>query len=218
MKFDISGNPAYGDLTVDLAAGESVWSEGGAMSRMSSHMELKTRLVAGLLKSVLRKLVGGESLFISEYSAPQAGSVSLSPGCPGTIMHRQMTGDSFLLTAGSFLACTPGMELRTKFGGIRAFFSGEGGFLIEVEGTGDLFFNSFGGVIEKEVDGELIVDTGHVVAFEPSLSYTIGGMGGLKQTLFSGEGLVMRFNGRGKLYLQTRQMPALAGWLTPYCR
>lgn len=217
MKFDISGNPAYGDLTVALAPGESFWSEGGAMSRMSSDMELKTRLVSGLLKSALRKLVGGESLFISEYTAPQMAFVSLTPSCPGTVLHRQMNGDRFYLTNGSFLACTPGMELSTKFGGFRAFFSGEGGFLIEVAGSGDLFFNSFGGVVEKDVDGELVVDTGHVVAFETSLSYTIGGMGGIKQTLFSGEGLVMRFRGRGKLFLQTRQMPALAGWLTPYC-
>jgi uncharacterized protein (TIGR00266 family) len=217
MKFDISGNPAYGDLTVALEAGESFWSEGGAMSRMSSHLELKTRLVSGFLRSAIRRLVGGESLFISEYTAPQMAFVSVTPSCPGTILHRQMNGDSFYLTAGSFLACTPDMELRTKFGGMRSFFSGEGGFLIEVSGTGDLFFNSFGGVVERDVDGELVVDTGHVVAFEPSLSYTIGGMGGLKQTLFSGEGLVMRFSGRGKLFLQTRHMKALAGWLTPYC-
>ena len=71
MKFDISGNPSYGDLTIALAAGESFWSEGGAMSRMSSHVELKTRMVGGLAKSVIRRLVGGESLFISEYTAPQ---------------------------------------------------------------------------------------------------------------------------------------------------
>ncbi len=217
MKFDISGNPSYGDLTVGLSPGESFWSEGGAMSRMSSHMELKTRLVSGLLKSAARRLVGGESLFISEYTAPEMAFVSLTPSCPGTILHREMTGDRFYLTGGSFLACTPNMDLNTKFGGLRAFFSGEGGFLIEVSGSGDLFFNSFGGVIEKDVDGEMVVDTGHVVAFEPSLSYTIGGMGGIKQTLFSGEGLVMRFSGRGKLYLQTRQMRGLAGWLTPYC-
>ena len=66
------------------------------------------------------------------------------------------------------------------------------------------------------MDGELTVDTGHVVAFEPSLTYTISGLGGVKQTLFSGEGLVMRFQGRGKLFLQTRQLPSLAGWLTKY--
>ncbi|MHB8973938.1 MAG: TIGR00266 family protein [Pirellulaceae bacterium] len=217
MKFDISGNPSYGDLTVALAAGESMWCEGGAMSRMSSHLELRTRLVGGLLKSVIRRLVGGESLLISEYSAPSMAFVALTPSCPGSVLHRKMNGDRFYLTAGSFLACSPGMQLETRFGGLRAFFSGEGGFLLEVSGQGDLFFSSYGGVVEKEIDGELVVDTGHVVAWEPSLSYTIGGMGGLKQTLFSGEGLVMRFSGRGKLYLQTRQMPALAGWLTPYC-
>ncbi len=217
MKFDISGNPAYGDLTIALEPGESVWSEGGAMSRMSTHMQLETRLVAGFLKSAVRRLVGGESLFISEYTAPRMAFVALSPSCPGCVLHRRLNGDSFYLTAGSFLACTPGMELNTRFGGMRAFLSSEGAFLIEVAGTGDLFFNAFGGVIEKEVDGELVVDTGHVVAWEPSLSYKIGGMGGVKQTLFSGEGLVMRFAGQGRLFLQTRHMPALAGWLSPYC-
>ncbi len=217
MKFDISGNPAYGDLTVALEAGESFWSEGGAMSRMSSHLQLSTRLVGGLLKSVVRRLVGGESLFISEYTAPKMAFMSLTPACPGSVLHRKIEGDAFFLTSGSFLACTPGMNLATKFGGLRSFFSGEGAFLIEVSGHGDLFFNSYGGVIEKEIEGELVVDTGHVVGWEPSLSYTISGMGGLKQTLFSGEGLVMRFSGRGKVYLQTRHVAALAGWLTPYC-
>jgi uncharacterized protein (TIGR00266 family) len=217
MKFDISGNPSYGDLTIALAAGESVWAEGGAMSRMSSHLELQTRLVGGLLPSVIRKLVGGESLFISEYTAPRMAFISLAPFHPGCVLHRAMQGDRYFLTAGSLLACTPGMTLATRFGGLRALFSGEGAFLIEVSGQGDLFYSAYGGVVEKEIDGELIVDTGHVVAWEPTLSYTIGGMGGLKQTFFSGEGLVMRFSGRGKLVLQTRHLPALAGWLRPYC-
>ena len=218
MKFDISGNPAYGDLTVALEAGESFWSEGGAMSRMSSHMDLKTLLPAGLVKSAIRRLVGGESLFVSEYTATEMAFVSLTPAMAGSVLHRPMRGDALMLTAGSFLACTPGLQLNTRFGGLRSFFSGEGAFLIEATGTGDLFFNGYGGVIEKQIDGEFIVDTGHVVAFEPSLSYRIGGMGGLKQTLFSGEGLVMRFSGTGKLFLQTRHLSALAGWLGPYCR
>lgn len=217
MKFDISGNPSYGDLTIALTAGESIWAEGGAMSRMSSHLELQTRLVSGLVKSVVRRLVGGESLLISEYTAPQMAFVALSPSVPGSVLYRKMTGDRFLLTAGSFLACTPGLAMETRFGGLRALLSGEGGFVLEISGQGDLFFSSYGGVVERDVDGELIVDTGHVVAWEPTLSYTIGGMGGMKQTLFSGEGLVMRFRGRGKIFLQTRQLSALAGWLTPHC-
>ncbi len=218
MKFDISGNPDYGDLTVVLEPGNSIWAESGAMSRMSSDLEMKTRMVGGLLQSVVRKLVGGESLFVAEYTASNLGFVAVSPSSPGCVLHRELKGDSLILTAGSFLACTPGLELRPRFGGMRAFFSGEGAFFVEVAGTGDLFYNAYGGVVEKEVDGELTVDTGHVVAWDPSLEYTIGGMGGVKQTMFSGEGLVMRFKGRGKLVLQTRHLSTLAGWLTPYCR
>ena len=187
------------------------------MSRMSSHLELNTKMVGGLATSVIRRLVGGESLFISEYTAPSMAFVSLTPSCPGCVLHREMQGDSFLLTAGSFLACTPGMNLGTRFGGLKSLFSGEGAFLIEVSGQGDLFYNAYGGVVEKEINGEFVVDTGHVVGWEPSLSYTIGGMGGMKQTLFSGEGLVMRFTGHGKLILQTRHLSSLAGWLRPYC-
>ena len=82
-------------------------------------------------------------------------------------------------------------------------------------GTGDLFFNSFGGIIEKQINGEFIVDTGHVVAFDPSLDYKITGMGSFKSTMLSGEGLVMRFTGNGKLYLQTRNVSSIASWRTP---
>ena len=95
-------------------------------------------------------------------------------------------------------------------------FSGEGAFFIECSGEGDLFFNTFGALIEKEINGSFTVDTGHVVAWEPSLNYSIRGMGGLKSTLLSGEGVAMQFSGRGKIYLQTRTMDSLANWLIPF--
>ena len=117
--------------------------------------------------------------------------------------------------AGGFLACTPGVNIKAKFGGLKALFSGEGAFLLEASGSGDLFFNSFGGVVEKQINGEFIVDTGHVVAFDPSLDYKITGMGSFKSTMLSGEGMVMRFSGNGKLYLQTRNVSSIASWLTP---
>ena len=112
-------------------------------------------------------------------------------------MQRTLNGDSFMLTGGSFMACTPGVELSTKFGGGRALFSGEGLFLMECSGRGELFFNAYGSIIERKIDGSFIVDTSHVVAWEPSLSYSIQGMGGIKSTLLSGEGLVMKFSGVG---------------------
>jgi uncharacterized protein (TIGR00266 family) len=219
MKYDIEGNPDVGDLTVTLDEGESIWAEAGAMSRMTGDMDMTTRLVGGFFKALIRKLVGGESLFVGEFTAPRSGSfVSLAPSIPGTVLHRRLDGDSLYLTAGSFLACTPGLQLKTRFGGLRAFFSGEGAFFVEATGTGDVFFNSYGAVVERTIDGEFVVDTGHLVAWEPSLSYRIGTLGGMKLLFFSGEGLVMRFSGQGKIYLQTRHLGSMAGWLTKYVR
>jgi len=217
MEFDIAGNPDYGRLEVALAPGEAIQAEAGAMSWMSSGLHVQSRLIGGLLQAAVRRVVGGESLFVGEYSAYGAGgNVAFAPAEPGSVLHRRLEGDSFILTAGSFLACTPGIRLKTRFGGLKAFFSGEGAFFVECSGVGDLFFNAYGGVIEREVDGALVVDTGHLVAWEPSLSYTVGGMGGLKQTFFSGEGLVLRLEGRGKVFLQTRTIPSLAGWVVPF--
>ncbi|MHC4513989.1 MAG: TIGR00266 family protein [Planctomycetota bacterium] len=217
MQFQIHGNPDYGELTVGLEPGERFRIESGAMSRMSRHLDVRSKTLGGVLPALGRKLFGGESFFIGEYSGEHGGWLSLSPSLPGTVLHRKLAGESIWLTAGSFLACSPDIRLRTRFGGLRAFFSGEGAFLIEASGHGDLFFNAYGAVMEREVHGSFVVDTGHVVAFEPSLQYRIAGMGGLKQTLFSGEGLVMRFSGNGKIFLQTRTLGETAGWLSPFC-
>ena len=78
------------------------------------------------------------------------------------------------------------------------------------------FFNAFGGIVERDLDVSMTVDSGHLVAWEPSLDYEIKAVGGLKQTLFSGEGLVMELRGRGKVWLQTRTLKETAGWITPY--
>ena len=219
MKFQIDGNPDCGELVAHLSAGETIWAEAGAMSRMSSHLDFHSRLMGGLLRTGIRRVVGGESLFVGEYSAlAEPGFVAFSPAIPGSVLQRTLAeGQSFILTASSFLACTPDVVLKTRFGGFRSLFSGEGAFFLECQGPGELFFNAYGGVVERELKGgELIVDTGHVVAWEPGLSYTISGMGGLKQTLFSGEGLVLRLKGSGKVYLQTRHLGGLVRWIRPF--
>jgi uncharacterized protein (TIGR00266 family) len=216
MKHEILGNPDYGQLTVQLDPGETFISEGGAMCWMSDRMEMQSRLLGGLVPSVIRKFLGGESAFLVEYSHATGGSVTVSPATPGGVLHQRLEGGELILTRGSFLGCTPGVQLGVRFGGLKSLFSGEGAFFIHCSGTGDLFFNSFGAVIEKEVQGSLVVDTSHVVGWEPTLDYTVGGMGSVKSTLFSGEGLVLNFSGSGKIYLQTRSLGGLAGWLTPF--
>ena len=216
MEYTVQGNPDYGHVDVSLRPGERLFTEGGAMSRMTPGLELNVRMMGGLLRSVARKFLGGESFFLNEYQSPQGGALSISPKVPGTVVHRSVEGDELFLTATSFLACSDGIDLVTRFGGLKSLFSGEGAFLLLAKGHGELFFNAYGAVVERQLDGDLTVDTGHVVAWEPSIAYQIKGMGGLKQTLFSGEGLVMQFSGRGKIWLQTRTLGSTAGWLVPY--
>ena len=160
-------------------------------------------------------MFGGESFFLGKYSHKNGGKLTFAPAVPGSVERYFLSNNKLNIMAGSFLACTPGVNIKAKFGGLKALFSGEGAFLLEASGNGDLFFNSFGGIVEKKIEGDFIVDSGHVVAFEPSLNYKISGMGNWKSTMLSGEGLVMTFNGSGKIYLQTRTIDSLASWLTP---
>ena len=216
VDFEIDGMPSYGHLTVSLGPGDRIIAEGGSMAWMSEGVEVKARLLGGALRALARKMFGGESAFVGEYTHPTGGSVTFSPAIPGDVIHRQLQDDSLILTGGAFMACTPDIRLRTKFGGLKALFSGEGAFVIECSGSGDLFFNTYGALIERDVEDGFTVDTGHVVAWEPTVEYSIRGMGGLKSTMLSGEGLAMRFSGRGKVFLQTRTLDSFANWLTPF--
>ncbi len=218
MQLDILGNPDFGEISLVLEPGEKINVESGAMSRMSPSLELRSHLGGGILPALGRKVLGGESFFLGEYGGPTGGALCLSPALPGTVLHEHLENSELILTAGSFLACTTGIDISTRFGGLRSLFSGEGAFIVRARGTGELFFNAYGGVVCKEVEGSMRVDTGHVVAWEPTLDYAISGMGGLKSTLFSGEGLTMNFQGHGRLWLQTRNLPGTAGWLTPFLR
>ena len=215
MRFDIKGNPSYGEVDVELGPNETILIEPGAMSRMSSNMTSSFQRQGGFFSAIFRKMFGGESFFLGKYEHPDGGKLTFAPSIPGHVENRQLTNNSLKIMAGSFLACTPGVNIKAEFGGLKAFFSGEGAFLLEASGSGELFFNSFGGIVKKEINGEFIVDTGHVVAFEPALNYKISGMGNWKSTMLSGEGLVMTFNGNGKIYLQTRTVDGIASWLTP---
>lgn len=218
MRVALHGNPDAAEATISLEAGETFLAESGAMTRMSPTVDITPRLTGGLLGSLGRKLFGGESLVMGEYQARQAGEVSISNTTPGTIVHRTLNDESLVLAAGAFIACSPDIKIRTRTHGLRQLFSGSGAFVLECSGRGDLIMGSFGSVIEKKVDGQFTVDTGHVFAWEPGLDYRIRGMGNLKSTLLSGEGLVMDFSGNGTLWVQSRNLGSLAHWLNPFCR
>ena len=162
MEHTIIGNPDRGNVSFTLAAGESVTVEAGSMSFMTAGMQVKPRLIGGLLTAVKRKLLGGVSLFLSEYSTETAGAMAIAPAFPGTVLCKELSGegDALLLAAGSFLACGPGVTLSTEYGGGRSWFSGTGPFILRATGTGPVFFNTYGAVIERDVKGSLTAFTG----------------------------------------------------------
>ena len=109
------------------------------------------------------------------------------------------------------------MAAESKWQGmIKGFFSGESLFLIKCSGSGDLWFNTYGAMFEVDVDGEYVIDTGHIVAFTEGLDYDISRIGGYKSLFFSGEGFVCRFKGKGKIWAQTRKINAFKSWIYPY--
>ena len=185
---------------------------------MDNSLTLDSQMMGGLLPALMRKLLAGESLMAGEYTAKEKpGKLIVSPSIPGQVLHRKMGERPLYLTAGSFLACTPEVRLGTVFGGIQAMFSGEGMFFLKASGSGDLWYNAYGSVIEQELTEELIVDTGHVVGWEEGVTWSLQRVGNWMSTFFSGEGLVMRFRGPGRVWLQTRNTAGLTSWLAKYC-
>jgi uncharacterized protein (TIGR00266 family) len=99
---------------------------------------------------------------------------------------------------------------------VKGFFSGQKLFLIRCSGQGDLWFNTYGALIPVDVSGEYIVDTGHVVGFTDGLQYQVSKVGGYKSLFFSGEGLVCKFTGQGRVWIQTRKIGAFGSWVRPF--
>ena len=119
--------------------------------------------------------------------------------------------------SGSFLAATPEVELDTKWGGGRTFFSREGLFLLRCTGRGTVWVSAYGAIhpIDLKIDQRYTVDTGHMVAFDESVRYDVGKVGSWKSTLLSGEGLVVKLTGPGRFYMQTRSPDSFVEWLAP---
>ncbi len=210
MHFQTSFSPAYALAVCHLEPGDKVMAESGAMVSQDAHITMETSAtggkgVGGFLKGLGRKMLAGESFFRNVFTAEGAkGEVTFAPGLPGDIAIHTLEERDLVIQQSSYLASATSVEIETKWGGFRSLF-GEGKlFWIRAYGKGEVAINAFGAIEEIDLDGAFIVDTGHVVAFEPTLSYDIKRVGSWFSTLFSGEGLVCRFNGKGKLYIQTR--------------
>ncbi len=216
MQVDIQASPSFAMGTIRLGAGDSVKVEAGAMAAMSGGVEIQTASTGGLLGGLKRSMLGGESFFINTFTAPSGGEIAVAPKLPGDLVHLPLAGGTMFVQSGSWIASEPGVEVDTKWGGAKTFFSGEGLFVLRCSGAGDMLVSSYGAIVDRQLQpGEVFtVDTGHIVAFDEGVTYAVRKVGNWKSTILGGEGLVTDFTGPGRVLLQTRSAQELIDWLT----
>lgn len=217
MEHQILYSPSYSLLELRLARGESVSAEAGAMVSMSSCIEMQTSAKGGVLGALKRSVLGGESFFINTFTATDTGELTLAPSLPGDICEIALAGREVYAQSGAYIASSPSVQVDTKWGGAKTFFSREGFFLLKISGTGSVFLSSYGAIhhVDLNPGQRYVVDTGHMVAFDQGVQYNVKRVGGLKSTFFSGEGLVCELTGPGRIYIQSRSPDAFLGWLIP---
>jgi len=218
MKVELLYRPSYSLARVNLGSNERIIVESGSMVAMSPDIQIETSMKGGLLKSLARSVFGGESFFINTYQAGMGGGeLALAPTLPGDVFILELSNESYLVQSGSFLASSEGIETDTKWGGAKTFFGGEGLIMLRCLGSGTLILSSYGAIHELSLQsGEsYTIDTGHLVAFSEQMGFKVRGVGGLKETILGGEGLVVDLTGPGKVLMQTRSVGAFLNWLIP---
>ena len=213
MEIKILQQPDCAIAHITFDAREEILAEAGAMIAMSGDINVSTTLRQGKSGGILgglKRMLGGESLFLSIFRSPTpGGELFLAPKLLGDIVHYQVSNVGLVVQATSYLASSHSVDIDLGFQGFKSMFSGESTFWLDISGQGDLLLNSFGAIYEIEVDGEYVVDTGHIVAFEKTLNFTIGkASSSWIGSFLGGEGLVCRFQGKGKLFCQTHNTSA----------
>lgn len=217
MQCDIKYKPAFAAIFVTLEPGDRITAEAGAMVSMDSQLTMKTEFSGGFFPALIRKFLGGESLFVNVFTnqTRQNLSLVLTQSNLGDIEAIALEGKAIYFQKGAYIAHTPGIQMGVRWAGFKSAFAGEGWFKLKLSGRGKVFFGAYGGITKKTVQGEFIVDNSHLVAYEPGIKMGIGLSGGLIGSMTSGEGFVNRLSGNGDIYLQSRSMDGLLRFLTP---
>jgi len=215
MKYEISGTTMQ-TVIVNLDAGESVYSEGGAMAWMSNNINMQSEMKGGL-GAGLGRMVTGESLFLVNFTAEgNEGMVTFASDFPGKIIPLKLEeGQKMICQKDAFMVAEQSVKLKTffrkKLGA--GLVGGEGFILQEISGPGMFFASLDGEITEIELQqGEKMkVDTGCLAMFEPTVNFDIEMVKGVKNMLFGGEGLFFAtVEGPGKVWLQSMPVSNLA--------
>ena len=216
-------------LHVSLRRGEKIYCESDAMVMMETALELRGKMTGGFFGSIARRLAGGESFFQEHIEAINGdGDCLLSPTLPGAMQVVDVGPRQYIMNDGAFVASDSTIELKMRMQSIgNALFAGSGGFFVmETSGQGQLIVSGFGSMFEINVEPgkDVIIDNSHVVAWDNTLHYEVsvtttknsGGIGGMFSNMVnsvtSGEGIVLRFSGNGKVFICSRNRDAFLEW------
>lgn len=218
MQTEIRHQPAFAVARLTLANGESVKAETGAMAAMSAGVQIEAKMEGGLFKALKRSALGGDSFFVTTYSASADNSwVDVAANLPGDIAVIDVTADrAVAVTKGSWLANEASVTMDTKWGGAKNLFGGEGGFIAHMTGQGKVVVASYGALdLHTLAPGESVtVDSGHLVAYDDGVGMVAKTAGGFMNAMKSGEGFVVEMTGPGRVWTQSRNPNGLINWLT----
>lgn len=229
MDISIRDTGLFGHVDVTLDPGDTFSSEAGALFKMSSNTQLETAVRqrgpdGGGILGAAKRLLGGASFFLTHYSSKngQPAKMSFAPTMPGDCAQIEANRECrWYCTGGSWIGCGGEVRIETEFAGFKkGFAGGEGLFYIVCKGRGPILISAFGKIHKIEIDGEYYVDSGHVVAYQDSLSVDVGnasgaGFSGFITSGLVGEGFVMKFKGKGTVYTQSHSPTSLGQSVGP---
>lgn len=212
-------------LHVAMRKGETIFCEAGAMVMMEANLSLKGKMTGGFFSALTRRFANGESFFQQHIEAGGGdGDCLLSPVLPGSMRVVDVGARQYLLNDGAFVAATSEVALKVRTQGIgNALFGGSGGFFVmESAGSGQIVVSGFGSMFEIDVvpGKDVTIDNAHVVCWDSTLRYEItvatassGFIGNLVNSVTSGEGVVLRFSGQGKVLVASRNRDNFVQWI-----
>jgi len=208
-------------VSIRLGLGESIYTQSGGMTWMDSGITMTTNMQGGFMKG-LGRMFSGDSLFMATYTSTMPDQeIVIASSFPGSISPIELAGRSVIAQKSAFLCAQTSVTLSayvTKSIGA-GLFGGEGFILQRLSGTGTVFIEIDGSLVERVLaPGERIkVDTGNVAAFEETVQYQVEMVKGFKNILFGGEGLFLTtLTGPGKVWLQTMTLPGFAKQIIPF--
>ncbi|MBQ7316413.1 MAG: TIGR00266 family protein [Clostridia bacterium] len=219
MEYKIIGG-SFPAISCRLQDNESMIAESGAMIWMSPNMEMSTR--GGGIGKMFSRAFSGENLFQNVYTAHGQGLITFGSSFPGEILPLDIAPDrEVILQKSSFLASEAGVSMSIHFNRKlgAGFFGGEGFIMQRLSGYGKAFAEIAGDLMEYTLDygRQLVVSTGNLVGFEPSVQMDIRQVPGIKNKLFGGEGFFNTIlTGPGKVWVQTTSISGMAASLAPY--